>query len=156
MSKTDPSRTNTPFRRALVETPFAAHWTATQIDHYIDFTAALDPEGKLNATFGKGGVSYFGGSEKGRVFLCHFNAAPRASEPDLGFADFRYASIENHVDVDGVIARLSEAAEGHATASAKKTWFSLHFALSDTAKIAGFFRAHLVNPVLASFNKAAP
>ena len=154
MSKNDWSQTKTLFRRAVVETPFAAQWTTVQIDHYVDFNVSLDPESKLHTTFGKGGVSYYHGPGKGRTFLCHFNASPRASEPDLGFVDFRFASIENHIDIDKVIADLSEAVKGCAKASAKKTWFSLHFALSDTAKIAGFFRVHLVDPVLASLNEA--
>ena len=138
----------------MVGTPFAAQWTTAQIDHYVDFNVSLDPESKLHTTFGKGGVSYYHGPGKGRVFLCHFNASPRAREPDLGFADFRYTSIENHIGVDEVVADLSEAVKGYAEASAKKNWFGLHFALSDTAKIAGFFRVHLVGPVLASLNEA--
>jgi hypothetical protein len=119
-------------------------WTPEVRAIYIRFSVQLMRSYPLQIKIGKGGLSYTLNFQGDHIFACHFNAKPRSSRDDLGFADFRYDALRPHLDVDAAIKAITQAAPPEIEVKARKLWCSLQFPLTSANTVADLLREHII------------
>ena len=134
-------------RKLLSDDPIAQTWSPQIRQTYIVFSQRLANQDPLTIRIGKGGLSYYKETQHGAVFVCHFNAAPRAQKSELGFADFRLDTLEAWLDLDATLQALQEAASAEVQVKVNKLWCSLHFPLRQADKVAELFSQHIVSKI---------
>lgn len=127
----------------------AADWSPETRAIYRDFSERLMRQAALTVKVGKGGLSYYKTSAGGPIFVCHFNAAPRGGNADLGFADFRRDTLERVLDFPMMLAALQAALGPEITIKSGKIWYSFHFPLARRAEIADALGEQIVAQIPA-------
>ncbi|HEY0605738.1 MAG TPA: hypothetical protein VGD58_22635 [Herpetosiphonaceae bacterium] len=122
----------------------AAQWSPETRAIYRDFSERLMRQDVLSVKVGKGGLSYYKATSSGPIFICHFNAQPRYSTGDLGFADFRRDTLERVLDFPALLAGLQSALGPEIEIKAGNIWYSFHFPLARRAQIADALREQIV------------
>ena len=110
---------------------------------YKFFSDQLMRHETLTVKSGNGGLSYY----KSGVFVCHFNARPQKNRNDLGFADFRYDSLQPYIDIDATISAMRNEALPEVQIKSHKLWCSLHFPLSRVEHVADMFLKHIISKI---------
>ena len=110
---------------------------------YNLFSEQLMRHETLTCRQGKGGLSYY----KNDVFVCHFNARPQQKRQDLGFADFRYDSLQPYFDVKEAIDGLQREALPDVQLKRHKLWCAVHFPLTRIGHVADLFVKHIISKV---------
>ncbi|HEY0733980.1 MAG TPA: hypothetical protein VGD69_03670 [Herpetosiphonaceae bacterium] len=122
----------------------AAQWSPEARAIYHDFSERLMQQDALSVKVGKGGLSYYKTTSSGPIFVCHFNAQPRSSTGDLGFADFRRDTLEHVLDFPAVLTGLQSALGPEIAIKSGNIWYSFHFPLARRAEIADALREQIV------------
>ena len=128
--------------------PIAAMWAPDVADRYRAFARVVAGGNELETTIGRGGLSFYAHRSGNRIFVCHFNAAPRSGRDDLGFADFKPAALARRTDPDAVAADLQRRLGPDITLRRGKAWYGAHFARERDADVAAAFRDAVVAAVL--------
>jgi len=128
----------------LAQDPLFNGWSAETQAVYMAFSERLMREAPLVITIGKGGLSYYKEMGNESVFVCHFNAKPQRLRNDLGFADFRLETLRNRVDLPLALDAIQKTTEPEIRFKLNKQWCSLHFSLSDYARVADIFYEHII------------
>jgi hypothetical protein len=123
---------------------FAAAWSPGTRALYRAFCERIMQHGALDVQIGKGGLSFYKSTADGRVFVCHFNAAPRGKQNELAFADFRKDALKERLDLDAALNALQAAVGPDIPIKNGKVWCSLHFPLARSLDIADAFATHVV------------
>jgi hypothetical protein len=110
---------------------------------YVAFSEIVMKAGLLTIKIGKGGLSYY----KDEVFVCHFNAKPQSKRDDIGFADFRFASLEKLLHVEKTVKATQNAAAPDIEVRVNDRWCSFHFSLNDYSKVADLFVEHIISQI---------
>lgn len=127
--------------------PLFQSWSAAVRAVYLAFSTRLMRPGPLTVTVGKGGLSYYKATPTASVFVCHFNAQPQRQRTDLGFADFRFDALRPHLNLEATLQTIQQAAAPTIRVKVNKLWCSLHFALTDQARVADIFVEHIIAKV---------
>lgn len=130
---------NTLDQDSIVQT-----WSPELQAHYRAFTEQLMQDAPLNIKVGKGGLSYYLPYKGHPLFVCHFNARPQGKRDDLGFADFRYDTLQKLIDIDGTIAAMQAYDTHEIIVKRHKLWCSVEFLLVRECEVAELFRQHIV------------
>lgn len=110
---------------------------------YKFFSDQLMRHESLTVKSGKGGLSYY----KNGVFVCHFNAKPRANRDDLGFVDFRYDALRPFLDIEKTISAIQQEALPEVQIKSHKLWCGLHFPLIRMEHMADLLLKHIISRV---------
>ena len=125
----------------------AGTWAPDLVARYREFARVLGADHALEITIGRGGLSFYAQPGAGRIFICHFNAAPRSGRDDLGFADFTPRALAPQLDPDAVVADLQRRLGSSVELRAGKVWHGAHFASERDAHVAAAFRDAVVAAV---------
>lgn len=119
---------------------------ASDADRYARFRDGIAAADPVEVTEGPGGLSFYVVRDGRRRFACHFNARPRRSEVERGFADFKPHGTG--LDPERTMTTLESLLSGRAACRRTPTWWSAHFAASEDALVAMAFRHAVMIPLL--------
>jgi hypothetical protein len=131
----------------LAHNTVARGWSPSTRALYRAFCERIMRHTALDVQIGKGGLSFYAQTDSRRLFVCHFNAAPRGGQAELGFADFRQDVLQERLDLPATIQALQAAVGADVPIKVGKVWCSLHFPLARVPRIADAFATHLVAPL---------
>ena len=138
-----------PLPESVESDQIASSWVPAVRERYRRFATVLAARHVLSLTVGRGGLSFYAPTAARRVFVCHFNAAPRGGRDDLGFADFKPSALAPQLDPDAVVADLQRHLGPALELRAGKTWHGVHFARENDLDVADSFRHAVVDAFLA-------
>lgn len=141
------SHTLMDIQQLLSQDPIAKGWTIDTRNTYLAFYQRLTKSTPLMVRIGKGGLSFYKRTKSGLVFLVHFNAMPQRGRYDLGFADFRFDALRQHMNVDTIVRALQKAAPPDIQIKVNKLWCSLHFPLTLADNVADLLTQHIIAKV---------